>query len=360
MSAAGVRCYVRAVARRIYLNQAGTSWPKAPGVLDAVETTLRVDPAQYGMLFEESRGRIATVLGIAEPEQLLLTPGCTSAVASVLQALPWQPGDIVITSAVEHQAMLAPIESLVRLRGVEHHQVAYRTGNPFDLAELDALLATGRVRAVALTAASNVTGELLPVEAVAEAGRSAGAFCLIDAAQTAGLVHFDLRALGADAVAFAGHKGPLAPQGIGGLWTRPDAELGHPPGYCDLGSVNLAGAVAMASSVEWLASAPAKREHALGLRRRLFEALRERDDCQVFGGDGPSTSAVSLLHSTLSVADAEAHFAKHGIIVRAGRHCAGQALRGLGAPDGTIRISFGVFNRDEDVDAVLAALDVLI
>lgn len=349
--------YGRAVTRRRYLNQAGTSWPKAPGVLEAVDMTLRSDPARYGELFVDARDRIAAVLGIVETDQLLLTPGCTSAIASVLLSRPWQPGDVVITSALEHQAMLTPIDALVRHRGVVHHQIAYRPGQPFALEELAERLAEGRVRAVAVTAASNVTGELLPVHAITAAARSAGVFSLVDAAQSAGLVHLDLPELGADAVAFAGHKGPLAPQGIGGLWIRDGAEFEVPPGYCDLGSVNLPGAVAMASSLEWLASTPTHRQRPRDLRRRLYDALQARDHCTVFGEGGPSTSAVSLLHTRLPVDQAEAHFSAHGIIVRAGRHCASRALRGLGAPDGTIRISFGVFNREDDVDAVLKALD---
>ncbi|MCR9166022.1 MAG: aminotransferase class V-fold PLP-dependent enzyme [Nannocystaceae bacterium] len=347
----------RAVTRRRYLNQAGTSWPKAPGVLDAVQQTLRVDPARYAELFVEARERIAGVLGIASPEALLLTPGCTSAIAAVLLSRSWQPGDVVLTSAMEHQAMLTPIEALVRHRGVEHYRVASRAGEPFDLDALRDRLATGRVRAVAITAASNVTGERLPVEGITAAARDAGAFSLVDAAQTAGLVHLDLPSLGADAVAFAGHKGPLAPQGIGGLWIRDQKGFAAPPGYCDLGSVNLPGAVAMATSLEWLASTPTHRRRPIDLRHRLREALRARDDCTVFGGDGPSTSAVSFLHTRLEIDDAEEHFAAHGIVVRAGRHCAGQHLHGLDAPDGTIRVSFGVFNRDDDVDAVLEALD---
>ncbi len=310
--------YERAVTRRRYLNQAGTSWPKAPGVLEAVDTTLRVDPARYGGLFVDARARIAGALGIAEPEQLLLTPGCTSAIASGLLSQPWRPGDVVITSALEHQAMLSPIDALVRHRGVVHHEVAYRPGQPFALEELVERLEGGRVRVVAVTAASNVTGEVLPVQAITAAARDAGAFSLVDAAQSTGLLHLDLPGLGADAVAFAGHKGPLAPQGIGGLWIRSDAEFEVPPGYCDLGSVNLPGAVAMASSLEWLASTPTHRQRPLELRRRLCDALRVRDDCTVLGGDGPSTSAVSLLHDRLPIGRAEAHFSGHGIIIASG------------------------------------------
>ena len=115
-------------------------------------------------------------------------------------------------------------------------------------------------------------------------------------------------------------------------------------------------AAAMATSLEWLLANAPRRERAIALRRRLFEALRSRPDCRVFGGDGPSTSALSFLSDTIDVADAQAHFEARGVTLRAGRHCAATALHRLGAPQGTIRPSFGVFNDQEDLDALLAAL----
>ncbi len=340
----------------IYLNNAGTSWPKAPGGTQRVHQVLDADPRTYGALFQDARARIAARLGVSDPERLLLTPGCTSALATVIHGRRWEPGDVVVTSALEHQAVLSPIEALVRSAGVRHHVVPYRPGTPFDRDDLASVLRAGRVRAVVVTAASNVTGECLPVAEIVADARAAGAECIVDAAQTAGLIPLDVEAWGADAVAFAGHKGPLAPQGIGGLWLADG--VAEAPGYCDVGSVDLPGAVALAGGLEWLASdASPSPGHAIALRDRLRSRLLERGECVVLGGEGQSTATLSVRHARIPLADAEAGFADQGIVVRAGRHCAPRALEALGVPEGTLRFSFGPFNVESDVDAVLAAID---
>lgn len=341
----------------IYLNHAGTSWPKAPPVAAAVQRTLQASPSEHGTLFESARERIAANFGIDTPSQLLLTPGCTAALSAILHSFSWNEGDVVITSAVEHEAVLGPIAALGRLRGVLHRPVAYRMGAPFDLADFDEALREGPVRVVAISAASNVTGERLPLDAIIGRAKEHGVPVVVDAAQTAGLVPVDVRELGADAIAFAGHKGPLGPQGIGGLWVRPGLPLAKVPDYCAVGSVNLAGAVGLAASLDWLASEYAPpRDRGIRLRSRLAAQLRGRAGVTVLGSQGPSTGALSLQIDGLPMRDAESAFAARGIVVRAGRHCAPQATAMLGYPEGTLRLSFGVFNDERDVDAVLETI----
>ncbi|MCA9695716.1 MAG: aminotransferase class V-fold PLP-dependent enzyme [Myxococcales bacterium] len=360
-------------AAPIYLNNAGTSWPKPPVVAEAVADTLAADPRAHEAIFDRARAVIAGFFGVAAPTQLLLTPACTSALTVALENLPWETGDVVVTSSLEHHALIRPIEALARLRGVVHRVIGYRPGRPFDLDELADALAGGRVRVVAVTAASNVTGELLPVREIVALARRRGALSLIDGAQTAGLAPLAVDALGADMLTFAGHKAPLGPQGIGGLWIGDGVKFaatsarclagacvvsGAPPSYCDTGSVPLAAAAGLAASLSWLqAAAPSPWEHARGLAVALRAGLRARERCVIFGGDGPHTAAVSLQLPDLPLARAEAFFRERGLLVRAGRHCAPLALRALGCPEGTIRVSFGPFNRASDVAAILAAID---
>lgn len=343
----------------IYANNAGTSWPKAPPVVEAVARTMRAEPCEYSAIFQNARGRIATRFGVAQPERLLLTPGCTSALAAVLLALPWEPGEVVVTSALEHEAMLRPVRTLVRLRGIEHYEVPRSASGPFDLAALDRRLDEGRVRAVAVTAASNVTGERLPVEDIVGRTRGAGVFAVIDAAQTAGLLDVQFDQLGAHAMAFAGHKGPLAPVGIGALALAADLKLDAAPGFCDVGSVDLPGAAALAESLEWIDAFARPQTHPVRLRERLAASLRGREGFTVFGGPGEHTGTVSFLHPRLPLERAEEFFGRRDIVVRAGRHCAPHALATLGVPDGTIRVSFGRLNEDSDVDAILEALEAM-
>lgn len=339
-----------------YLNNAGTSWPRAPGVAECVAETLDADPRMYGDLFEDSRASIAASLGAPDPARLLLTPSCTAALATTLHKVAWQRGDVVVTSAVEHQAVLSPIASLVATAGVEHRSVPYRGGDAFDLDAYAALLATGRVRAVVVTAASNVTGECLPVDTIGRAARQAGAFFMLDAAQVAGLLPLDVAMCGADAVAFAGHKGARAPLGVGGLWLRAECEV--EVGYCDVGSVDLPSAVALAHALRWQRSPQAPPAgHATMLRNRLREGLVQRRRVRVLGGVGESTGTLSASFDGLRLEDAEAYFAARGVSIRAGSHCAPAALRALGVPQGVPRFSFGQLNVQDDVAAVLSVVD---
>lgn len=341
-----------------YLNNAGTSWPKAPGCAETVAEVMGADPRTYGALFERARADIAGSFGISVPSELLLTPGCTSALATAMRRIRWAPGDAVVTSAVEHEAVLGPIADLVRNVGIEHRMVPYQPGHAFDLQRYEDMLADGKVRWVVLTAASNVTGERLPLPEIVAQAQRFGAHVLLDAAQVAGVSPLRFESLGVDAVAFAGHKGPLAPLGVGGLWIGETASIDV--GFCDLGSVDLPSAVAMSRSLQWLDSdaAPPPGTDA-SLRNGLRAALLGHPGCHVLGGDGPSTGVLSVCFDALPVAKAEAVFAAHDIVVRAGRHCAPEAAAMLGAPEGTVRFGFGRLNRPDDVDAVMRVVAAL-
>ena len=338
----------------IYANAAGTSWPKPAGVVDAVQRAMLADPSDNAARYREGHEAVRRFFGVpdAAAERLLLAPSCTSALGVALGDLQLERGDVVITSSLEHHALARPVQKLVWERGVVHAQAPCAPGAPIDLDYVEATLRAGRVRLVAVTGASNVTGERLRIEALAELAHAHGALLLLDAAQLAGLVPLDVAALGVDLLTFAGHKAMLGPFGVGGLWAAPHVPFVCPaatcevrteagagprapfPGFCDLGSVDL----------------PA-------LARRLLAACRERERCRVLGGDGPRTATVSFTLDHIALGDAQRHFRERGVVLRAGTHCAPMALEALGAPEGCVRVSFGPHNRDEDVDAVLAAID---
>lgn len=282
----------------------------------------------------------------------------------------------MITSALEHHALARPIQQLAMTRGILHELAPYAPGRPIDLDFVRRRLRQGDVRLIAVTAASNVTGECLPVEALGHLAREHGVPLLLDAAQTACVVPLDLRSLPVDMMVFAAHKGPLAPHGIGGLWAAAHMAFQSPsavcdvtqpgaatrcssfPGACDVGSVNLAAAAGLVSALRWHSaqSAPAYAQ-PIAWAARLRDALRAQPGCKVFGGtDAPHTATVSFALDALPIAQAEAFFAARGIAVRAAQHCAPLALETIGAPEGTIRVSFGPFNRASDVDAVLAVV----
>ena len=362
--------------KAIYANNAGTTWPKPPGVVEAASAVLAAPPYASHHILTEARAELSHTLCISEPERILLTGSCTAALALAIGDFPLQPGDIVLTSALEHHALMRPLQQLELTRGVEVAVAPYAPGAPFDLEYAERLLREGHVRLIAVSAASNVTGEVLPIAALGQLARAAGVPLLLDAAQTMGVLPIDVRALPVDMLVFAAHKGPLAPHGVGGLWVAPHVSLQSPaalcelepgskvvprcatfPGDCDVGSVNLAAVAGLVAALRWRrAQSGDVYAQPRALAARLRRALREQPGCHVFGGDNAEhTAALSLRIENLPLDRAEAFFAERGIIVRAGQHCAPSALRAIGALEGTVRISFGPFNHDSDVDAILAA-----
>ncbi|MET0386799.1 MAG: aminotransferase class V-fold PLP-dependent enzyme [Polyangiales bacterium] len=364
--------------RSIYANNAGTSWPKAPGVIEAASSALAGPPEASRHVLSEVRTELGRAFGIDQPERLLLTGSCTAALALAIGDLPLQAGDVVLTSALEHHALLRPLQQLALTRELVLEVSPYAPGVPFDLDFARRVLRAGRVRLVAVSGASNVTGELLPIAALGQLAREHGVPLLLDAAQTAGVIPIDLRTWPVDLFVFAGHKGPLAPHGIGGLWAAPHVTFQSPaavcevgprgaapaprcasfPGDCDVGSANLAAAAGLASALRWhRAQTHDVYANARRSALRLRDALRALPGCRVFGGDGDAhTAAVAFLLDGLPLAEAEAYFADRGISLRAGQHCAPSALQAIGAPEGTLRVSFGPFNDDSDVDAIIAAV----
>lgn len=362
----------------IYANAAGTSWPKPDGVAEAAQRAMLASPADNATLYRDGHRAVQRFFGIPDEaaERLLLAPSCTSALAVLLGDLVWNEGDVILTSSLEHHAVARPVQKLVWERGVQHVSIPYQPGTPVDMAFVERRLREGRVRLVAVTGASNVTGERLPIEELAHLVHAHGAKLLLDAAQTAGLIPIDVQQSGIDMLVFAGHKAMLGPFGIGGLWAAPTVPFTCPtasceigaattggsrapfPGFCDLGSVNFPALSGLAAALAWLGDrTAAARRRPLELAQRLLDECREREHCQVLGGDGPRTATVSFVLAGVALADAQRHFRDHGVIVRAGTHCAPMALAALGQPEGCIRVSFGPHNEPGDVDAVLQAID---
>jgi len=331
--------------------------------------------------FEARHARVARELG-ADPSRLLLTPGCTSALATAIADLDWREGDRVLISGLEHHALHRPV-TLLEQRGVHVTTVGRAPDGPLDLEALRAELSHGRVRLVAMTAACNVTGELLPIEEVTKLAHEFGAWFLVDAAQVAGWIPLDVASLPVDLLAFAGHKALRAPWGIGGLYVAPHVALASPaascalpadgaepapcapmPGYCDVGSVDrlaLAGLVAALDDAE--SGSPSERWNAArALMEPLETHLDENPRIRRLGVRDPEgrlpTVAFTVAGQPLS--QTLAAFTARGIAVAGGLQCAPLAHRTLGTrPDGAIRVSVGSSNDESDVQRVIELLDEL-
>ncbi|MEN0060565.1 MAG: aminotransferase class V-fold PLP-dependent enzyme [Myxococcota bacterium] len=344
------------MAASLYLNHAGTSWPKPPVVSKAFAEALAASPDTWAQDFAEAHERVAHAFDVSA-DTLLITPGATSAIATAIADIPLQPGDRVLTSAMEHHALARPLAKL-RARGIEIVEVPRGSG-PLDLEVLTTELKAGGVRLVALSMAANVTGELLPFAEVVTLAHAHGALCLLDGAQAAGWLPLSLTDLEVDLFAFAGHKGPQAPYGVGGLYVRPGVRLDTPgatrPGYCDTGSVDRPALVALAAGLGFM------QEHRPLEATRAIEA-RFRAHAQQLGGvtvygTGPRMPVCSLTVRGHSPGQLARALRAQGIVVSGGTQCAPRAHTTLGTGEmGTLRFSFGPTSNIDDADRAFAAL----
>ncbi len=363
----------------ISLNQAGTSWPKPAAVQAAVAEALRASPSDWTSTFQWAHELVAASFGIADPARLLLTPAATSALAVGVSDHPWERGDRVLVSGLEHHAVHRPA-SLLGERGVELGVIPRSVDAPLDLGQLRSSLEEGRVRLVAMTAACNVTGELLPVAEVVRLAHEHGALCLIDGAQVVGWLPVDVQAWGVDLFAFAGHKALHAPWGLGGLYVAPHVSMISPsavcelpvdgeaavcntmPGYCDVGSVDRVALAGLAAALQWLEQEQQLQRLLLARQRieRLTKALEARPDVTLYGARDPERRlpTVAFTIRGRDSTQVAADFARAGILVGSGLQCAPLAHESLGtAPEGVVRLSVGPMHSDRDIEHVLRVVE---
>ncbi|MEM9114103.1 MAG: aminotransferase class V-fold PLP-dependent enzyme [Myxococcota bacterium] len=353
-----------------YLNHAGTSWPKPKSVRSAVAAALDRAPTDWAAAFEAQHGRLGRAFGLGHEHRLLLTPGCTSALAIAIQDLPWRAGDVVALSAFEHVAVERPCAGLGRL-GVESQVLPSSRESMIDLAATERLLAHRPVRLLVVSAAANTTGDLLPVAELGALARRYDARLLVDAAQVAGWMSLADYLPHADMMAFGAHKGMQGVWGIGGLVLREELAMATPrlngglakPGWCDGGSVDRLALSAWVAALDWL-DAPAQADRldrARTLSARLQWRLQGLEGVKVLARHPPEArlpTVAMALDDARRLVQIRSRLAKAGIVHGAGLQCAPLAHQHLGtAEQGTLRFSFGPSSRDEDLDRLLSVLD---
>lgn len=364
----------------IHLDQAATSFPKAPGIGAAVRRQLEESPgnanrashrgaiAASRLLFA-TRERLARLIGAPDSSRVVFTSGATVALNTVCQGL-LDSGDRVLVSSCEHNSVMRPLTWLARERGLEVERFRVMPDGGPDLDDFAARLAA-RPRLVIATALSNVTGAVFPWRAMARLARAAGALFCLDAAQAAGTLRLEDAAAAVDFLAASGHKGLLGPTGTGFLFaaegirlrplirggtgshssaeTQPEAW----PDAMESGTQNLAGLAGLEVALDFIArtgvSAIAARIEAL--TRLAREALVRIDGIRLHG-PADSHGIVSFTAEERELAEITAALDRAGIAVRCGLHCAPGAHRAIGTfPAGTIRLSVGFFNTEAEIEA---------
>jgi cysteine desulfurase/selenocysteine lyase len=373
--------------RYIYLDNAATTLPKPRGVAEAVASALRRagNPGRSGHILSTrsardlfaARERLAELFGGEDSSRFVFTENATAALNQAIKGV-LRPGDHVVTTSVEHNSVMRP------LRRMEEAGVGITVvpAGPDGVADAGSIVAAFRkaTRMVAMVHASNVTGALQPVEEVAAEARKRGILTLIDAAQTAGSVPIDLRALPVDLLAASGHKGLLGPQGTGFLYVREgvrivplieggtgsrsesDRQPEFFPDALESGTRNSVGIAGLSVSLRWILArgVDAIRRKEMELAARLLEGMAIIPGVRSYGPPDPSrrVAVVSFLVEGMDPAETGRLLEKgYGILVRAGLHCSPNGHRTLGTfPAGTVRVSPGPFTTRAEIGKFLSVL----
>ncbi len=368
----------------IYLNNAATTWPKPEIVYQTVDDCFRhlaspgrsagASGADGAAMMQTARQEIAEFFNLPDPSQMVFMPSCTYALNLAILCQDWKAGDEIVISGMEHHAVSRPVRKVARDHNASFFVAPYKPTDPFDLNFLEDRLKLGRVKFVACSMASNLTGDIMPVHEIGKLCQQYGARFLVDAAQSAGLLPVDMQAIGADFLAFAGHKGLFGPPGIGGLYVAPGIELctlaeggtgkdsgqhdmsGRFPSNFEVGTHNLLGICGVTAGVRWINQVGLDniRQREQMLTSLFTEKLKEIDTIQLYGNPDTSkrTAVVSMTCTQrCSPHDIADWLAKeHNVTTRAGYHCSPLAHETIGTlpGDGTIRFSFGYHNTEEE------------
>jgi selenocysteine lyase/cysteine desulfurase len=325
------------------------------------------------------------MLSVLDPRRVIFTANATGALNLAIHGL-LRPGDHVVATVCEHNSVLRPLADAQRRLGVKVSFVpcdANGVVSPDEVAS--ALRSTTRM--VCITHASNVTGAIQPVADVAAAAHEAGAFVLVDAAQTLGHIPVDFYDLGADLLAAAAHKGPLGPLGAGllairegletelqpiqqggrGVESQSDSQGLELPTRYESGSLNAPALAGLAAGVDELRNRGIDRVavHEAGLTQRLWDGLMAIDGVRPYGPDGASKRAPVVSFSAQGYDPQELALALDavaGIECRAGLHCAPKMHAALGTLEsgGLVRFSLGWATKLEEIDRVLESVARLV
>jgi len=336
-------------------------------------------------LYEDVRAKVAAFINAPRAAEIVFTRNTTEAINLVAAA--WgrkflRPGDEIVITLMEHHSNIVPWQLVARDTGARLRAIPFLPDGTLDLDAARQLIGSGRVRLVAVVHMSNVLGTINPVVELAELAHAAGALLLVDGAQSVPHLPVDVRALGADFLAFSAHK-MLGPTGVGVLWARRElleamdpyqgggsmiatveierstwAEVPH---KFEAGTPNIADVVAFGAALDYLRDLgmEAVRAHECALTQYALDALHALPAVRVVGPPDAARRGgiIAFSYADLHPHDVSQVLDRYGVAVRAGHHCTQPLHRALNLDvAATTRASFYIYNDRDDVDALVEAL----
>lgn len=374
----------------IYLDNAATTFPKAPGVKEAVSEFLENIGAsagrsghslsiESGRILFQTRKALADLVGLKDCKRVLFTLNATMAINTLLQGF-LQENDIVVVTQMEHNAIKRPLNALKSKLKLEVREIPCDSMHGVDLESAKKMLRGAKLLACAHI--NNVSGAMIPLEELSVLAKAHNVAFLLDGAQSVGCVEMREAMQQVDFLALSAHKGLLAPMGVGALIVADsfDIERIEPlifggtgslseeemqplflPDRFESGTPNMHGIAGLKAGLEWIKKQGVENihRHELDLREQLLEGLSGIQNLKVYRTKGRSggTLSVDIPNYTLSEIG-EILDSRYGICVRVGLHCSPSSHKSLGSFErgGTIRLSPGAFTTKEEIDFTINAL----
>ena len=378
--------------KRVYLDNGSTSYPKAPGVGEAVRTLIEesgtnVNRGGYEAAYAaedviiETREKLCKLFNFDKLRNVIFTPSITYSLNYVIKGY-LRSGDHVLVSSMEHNAMMRPLTQMTE-QGVSFDRIPCNRDGELMVDAIESMIRPN-TKAIMMLHASNVCGTLMPLEQVGEICQRHGIKFIVDAAQTAGSIAIDMKAMHIDVLTFTGHKSLLGPQGIGGFLVSDevakemiplvtggtgsvsDSEIqpDFMPDKFESGTQNIPGIYGLHAALSYLEKTGIENIHAHEME--LCGAFIEKID----GLNNPNIRLVGTRKMDqrgpvvsldfIGQDNAEISFrldSEYGISTRCGMHCAPNAHKTLETyPQGTVRFAFGFQNTMEDVDYAVDAI----
>lgn len=374
----------------IYLDNAATTCPKPPEVIEAVAAAMNTwgnsGRGAHGTALSAARGvyrlreRLAEFFGCERADHVVFTQNSTQALNIAISGL-FGPGDHVISTDWEHNSVLRPLYRLGAQGGAVDFLPADRQGR-LDYDQLPKLLRPN-TKAIVCTHASNLTGDVIDLPRMAEFSRAHGLLLILDASQTAGMFPIHMREMGVDVLCFTGHKGLLGPQGTGGLCIHPGVEIRpltvggtgvhsfletQPEAYptrLEAGTLNGHGLAGLSAALDYIEKEGQTnlQTHETLLARRFYEGVKDLPGVTVYGDFSADLRAPIV---TLNLGDYDSGEVsdelaeRFSIATRPGAHCAPRLHTVLGtAEQGAVRFSWSCMNTMEETEAAIAAIHTL-
>ena len=376
----------------IYLDNAATTFPKPQKVISGVERCLKkysANPGRSGHKLSQKaseeiylcRKKLCDFFTADAPENVVFTANCTTAINMVLKG-ELTPGDHVICSGYEHNAVIRPLNKLSTY-GVEYDVARVFTENPSSTVSAFEALIKDNTKMIICTHASNVNGIILPIKEIGEMAHKHGVKFAVDAAQSAGILPINMKKMNIDYLFVAPHKGLYAPMGVGVLIAETNVrdtlieggtgsmsirplQPDFLPDRLESGTVNLSGIVGISAGLDFINEIGIRtiytREY--GLMSKAYNQLKNTTGVSLYNDNfefGKTAPVLSFNIKGRKCEEVGEALDRMGIAVRAGLHCAPLAHKTIGTGDiGTVRACPSVYTTKNDIDSLINGIKLLI